>query len=137
MKPPSFSILAMLIAGAAIADTPKELQNHFVQKWFYEEPCNFVIEKIDGNPSVGIDQALRATHAMITFDVETEYAVAPISEILRTNVRHGMTFGFLMGYEAAHPHRRGSFATVLSRLRSDCEKDPSKPAMEYLEFYSE
>lgn len=93
------------ITTAATAQTPG-IQNHPVQDLFADQPCSAVIREID--------------------DAEPD----PIS--LGKMV---MAFGYLMGFEAANPHIRGTSETILKRLRADCATQPNRTALDLLNSY--
>jgi hypothetical protein len=98
-------VMATLLPCAALADTA-DIQNHEVQVMFLTSPCKTTVATID--------QAAPTPKGM---------------------GKMTMAFGFLMGFEAAHPGIRGTHETILKRLREDCANDPSTTAMDLLNGY--
>lgn len=132
----------VLMVQPAFGDEMDGLQNHDVQKWYIQEPCTKVIEIIDG-PSDDVLDAFGP--AMIDWSMgamagQSEEALErirePIDAMMIDTGFHGMTFGFIMGFEAVNPNIRGDYETVLTRLRADCAAGPEKTAMEYLLGYA-
>lgn len=100
-------IALALCATAATAETDG-IQNHEVQRLFMDQPCMAAVKTIDDpKPS-------------------------PKSMGMMT-----MAFGFLMGFEASHPHIRGDYDTILKRLRDDCTDKTTATAFDLLQGYAD
>jgi hypothetical protein len=108
---------ALMIASAAAADPLAGTQRHDVQHAFAVEPCASVIATID------------ATKPAPKGD--------PFEAMLIQSGEMAMYFGYLMGFEATHPNIAREGETILARLRTDCETDPTQTALHYLLSYSD
>jgi hypothetical protein len=112
-KPQKSGLLVALAASAFTLPVPAKaesanIQNHDVQKLFMEQQCAEVLAIIDApDPSL-----------------------IGIGEM-------AMAFGFLMGFEVAHPGIKGKHETILSRLRFDCGNASDQTAYELLLSYSQ
>jgi hypothetical protein len=99
------TIAAVFTASIAMAQAPG-IQNHDVQILFMQRPCAQAVATIDV-PPIGLEGIGRMA----------------------------MAFGFLMGFEVAHPGIRGEYETILMRLRADCAAHGDKTAIELLRGY--
>lgn len=107
LKARTAAALFLVAASHAASAETAGIQNHDVQKLFIEQPCGAVIQAID-EPK-------------------------PTPEGLGNMT---MAFGFLMGFEAAHPGIKGDQETILKRLRADCAQGSTATAFDLLNGYA-
>jgi hypothetical protein len=107
LKAVPVATLCLVAISAQVRAETAGIQNHKVQQLFMTQPCIMVINTID----------------------------RPDGDVFGGGMMT-MAFGFLMGFEAAHPGIRGDQETILKRLRADCTIDSNQTAFDLLQGYA-